>query len=349
MDAWTNVFADPGIRTLGNNGATYAIVGPNWHGQLPTGLQVIHAPTQMVWVMARVYVRNQADLPAAQACQRQLDIRPLSRLNDASFQQAYTATGGQSPEMMGILKGMTPKAFFERFLSLTAANTPTPQDAPFIKDDLEPLGLTPGQSKAWASISYLDRIALTLGFNQVLDHFSSQVAGKQNLRQKRNQSALVNGWGGVPGVNKTPHGTFGTDYLDRARVAVGGLAATLRADAIHLHKNRLVGSQAYRLTFPAGNTPPVQGFWSVTLYNDKGYLVANALNRYAIRSGEDLVYQPDGSLVLYLQPNDPGPGQRSNWLPTPPGQTYELTLRAYWPKEELLDGKWTPPAVVPVR
>ena len=77
------------------------------------------------------------------------------------------------------------------------------------------------------------------------------------------------------------------------------------------------------------------------------FLVANSLGRYAIRSGDDLVYEPDGSLLIYLQPDDPGSAHRANWLPTPRGEPFALTLRAYWPTDELLGGRWAPPPVVP--
>jgi hypothetical protein len=349
MDAWTNVFADPGIRTLGNNGATYAIVGPDWHGQLPTGVEEIRAPTRMVWVLGRVYVRNQADLPAAQVYQRQLDIRPLSRLHDASFLPAYPRPTGQYVErhiMMDILQRMGPKAFFERFMRLTVANPPAPQDAQFIKDVLEPLGLSVGEPKAWESIDYLDRCALATGLKLVLNKFKDRAA------LERYRTLTPTNWSSMGGT--LPQGSYGTNYPVRAAVAIVGLGANLRADAVYLNASvdgngeSLDGGKKYRLTFAAGNTPPVQGFWSVTLYDDKGYLVVNPLGRYAIRSGEDLVYEPDGSLVIYLQPDDPGPVHQANWLPTPRGQLFELSLRAYWPKEELLEGQWMPPAVMPI-
>jgi hypothetical protein len=345
MDAWTNVFADPGIRTLGNKEGKYEIVGPDWQGQALAGAEVIRAPTRMVWTLARVFVRDGADLTAARDYQSRLDIRPLSHLDDPTFQSGYPRPGerNRNPIMMDVLKEMGPKAFFERFTRLTVANPAAPQDAPFITDVLEPLGIASNQSKAWDSIDPSDRKALAKGLEQVLNTFSDRISFQQQHRHR------VNGWD-MPGQG--PIGSYGTHYAVRAAVALLGLAAKDRADGTHFNAsvdgsgNRLDGSKMYRLTFGPGDTPPAQAFWSITLYDDKGYLAANPIGRHAIRPSEGLVYESDGSLAIYLQPDNPGPERLANWLPTPRGQTYELSLRAYWPNEALLKGQWMPPPIV---
>lgn len=348
MDAWTNVFADPGVRTLGNRAARYEIVAPDWHGDAPAGTELVRAPTRMVWVLARVFVRNQADLPAARAYQRQLDLRPVSRLGDPRFQPVYPRPGARDtdPVMMEVLRSMGSEAFFERFLTLTVANPPAPADAPFIERALVPLGITPGRPRAWESLDASHRNALAAGLRQVLTLLGNRVALKEQHQRR------ANGWD-LPG--KGAHGSFGTRYAARGAVALLGLAAKEPADGVHFNASvdasgrRLEGSRSYRLTFAPGAAPPVKAFWSITLYDDKGYLVANPFNRYAIRPGEGLAHAPDGSLVIYLQPDDPGAAHRTNWLPTPRGQTYELSLRAYWPDSALLDGQWTPPPIVASR
>jgi hypothetical protein len=348
MDAWTNVFADPGVRTLGNKAATYEIVGPDWHGPTLAGAEEIRAPTRMVWVLARVFAGSREDLPAARAYQSKLDIRPLSRVNDPAFQPAYPRPGGRkiNPIMMDVLKDMGAEAFFERFMVLTVANPAAAEDAPFIKEVLDPLGMTPGRQQAWERIDPSDRRALAAALEHVLEMmFSDRVSFHWQWRNRQQ----VNGWD-LP--SQQPGGVFGTRYPARAAVAALGLAAKVHADGIHFGArvdatgSRLNGGRAYRLTFGPGGAPPARAFWSLTLYDDKGYLVANPFRRYAARPGEGLVYEPDGSLVIYLQPDDPGSDHRLNWLPTPPGQTYELSLRAYWPNEALLNGQWTPPPVV---
>lgn len=349
MDAWSNVFADPGIRTLGNQARTFAIVGPGWQGKLPDGVEVIHAPTRMVWVLARVYVRNRDDLPAARAYQASLDIRPLSKQGDATYQSTFPTPDQQPAQrpMMQVLQSLSAQAFFSRFVALMAAgNPPAPGDAAFVRNVLTPLGLAPGDPDAWNHLSARKQRALSKAYQRTLQGFSDRVAVERNR--------LVppqNGWSHA--AASATHGTYGTDYRRRAGVAMLGLAATLSADKAHFNASidgdgdRLDGSKRYRLIFPAGDLPPVLGFWSITLYDDKGYLVPNAIHRYAIRPGEGLAHEANGAVVIYLQPDDPGAQRESNWLPTPAGQTYELSLRAFWPSDALLKNRWVPPPVMP--
>lgn len=350
MDAWTNVFAAPGMRTLGNTSATYAIAGPEWHGSLPEEAVELHSPTPTVWVLGRIYVRDQADLPAARAYQRQLDLRPLSRLHDASFLPAYPRLQQQHSvqrlTMMETLQQLGPQAFFERFMHLIVSNPPASQDAQFIQNVLEPLGLAPGQSQTWEHLNETGRHALATGLRQALEGLTSRAS------LQRHHLLTPTGWSRP--ASDYPQGNYSTDYQARAVVAALGLGANLRADTIYLNtcvdakENRLDGSQQYCLTFEAGNLPPAQVFWSVTLYDETGYLVANSFSRHAVRSGDSLVYEPDGSLVLFLQSDDPGPRYRANWLPTPRGQAFDLSLRTYWPTEALLEERWMPPPVVPI-
>ena len=107
----------------------------------------------------------------------------------------------------------------------------------------------------------------------------------------------------------------------------------------------LAGSRSYRVTFAAGQTPPVNGFWSLTLYNDKHLFNPNPLNRYSLGTkNKNLVTNPDGSLTIYAGAKSPGPDRESNWLPAPDGH-FSLYIRAYWGKQGILDGSWKPPAV----
>jgi hypothetical protein len=348
MDAWTNVFSGPGIRTLGDRGATFAIVGPDWHGQPPPGVELVRSPTQMVWVLARVYVRDQADLADARVFQHKLDVRPLSRVDDATYQGVYPSAAARNikrPIMAEQLRQLGAEAYFERFTRLTVANPPAPADAPFVKDVLERFGIAPGKSIVWAQLTADQRTTLAAALDRVLNVLD-------NRAQLQRQRALTpTGWAGMAG--KTMQGVYGTDYPTRAAVTAIGLGANLRADAIYLNasvdgnRQLLDGSKRYRLVFPAGATPPARGFWSITIYDDQGYLVANPVERYAIKSADPLVREPDGSLVIYLGPEDPGPAHRANWLPSPANQRFELSLRAYWPDDAMLQGQWTPPAVMP--
>jgi hypothetical protein len=344
LDAWTNVIAAPGIRTIGNQKATYAITGPKWRGRLPEGTSEIRSPTSMVWVIGRIYVKDVEDFDAAGDFQSQWDMRPLSRVGDRSFTSITQSSEEQKtkqPIMLDTLNSIDAKAFFERFMALTAENLPSTQDASFVREVLEPLDISPGKTKNWENIDSMSRQALTASYSRVLSSLKNQAF--------LNQPA-INGWSGTG--SKLQKG-FETDYPTRALIALYGLGANLPVDAIYFNADvdgtgqKLSGDLRYRLTFEKGCTPPVLAFWSVTLYDDKGYLVPNSLSRYAIKSADDLIFGADSSLTIYLQPDDPGMERQANWLPTPSGQRFELTLRAYWPKTELLDGKWTPPPILP--
>ena len=318
MDAWTNVFAAPGIRTLGDQGATYAIVGPDWRGPLPTDIEVVRAPTPMVWVLGRVYVRDAADLAAARAFQRQLDVRPASRVGDTSFQGVYPrppAPNARRPIMRDLLRDLGPAAFFERFATASAANPPSPPDPAFAAGVLAPLGLAPGKPLTWANLDEPTRRALTGGLERVLRAFEDRA------QLDRQRAVTPTGWSSM--AAELAQGSYGTSYRVRAAVAVIGLGANLRADAIYMNasidanRQPLDGSKHYRLTFAAGQTPPVRAFWSITLYDDQGYLIANPVERYAIKSGDDPAREPDGSLVLVLSPDHTRPAQRATRRPPP--------------------------------
>jgi len=151
-------------------------------------------------------------------------------------------------------------------------------------------------------------------------------------------------------MNTDTVGVYGNYYLKRAIVTQWGLGANLPQDAIYPMNlgdqtgRPLDGANKYVLQFDKATLPPVDAFWSVTLYDPEGYQVANPLNRFAVSSWMPFKYDPDGSLTLYLQNESPGKDNEANWLPAPKGP-FNLTMRLYAPKSEALIGKWNPPAV----
>ena len=155
-------------------------------------------------------------------------------------------------------------------------------------------------------------------------------------------------------MNTDTMGVYGNYYLKRAIVAQVGLGANQPEDAIYPLNlgdesgKPLDGSGNYVLHFEKGLTPPVDAFWSITLYDPEGFQVANALNRFAVSSWMPLAYNPDGSLDLYFQKQSPGKDKEANWLPAP-GTAFNLTMRLYAPKSEALTGKWNPPPVTRVK
>jgi len=147
-------------------------------------------------------------------------------------------------------------------------------------------------------------------------------------------------------------GRYGTDYTSRTLTARSLLGANPPEDAVYLGCRKdaagqpLTGSKRYVLHFAKQEIPPVRAFWSVTLYNEEGYFIANPLHRFAIGDRDPLKFNPDDSLDLYIQHDSPGSDKESNWLPAPDGN-FNLALRLYWPHEIAISGRYTPPPPAP--
>ena len=146
---------------------------------------------------------------------------------------------------------------------------------------------------------------------------------------------------------------FGVDYFTRTAVAKSNIFVNAPNETKYFYQDldlsgaRLNGQNRYTVTFAKNQTPPVHGFWSLTLYNEHHFFAPNEINRYSLGTkNKTLKYGADGSLTLYVQA-DPPQTQRDNWLPTPKGD-FSLYVRAYWPKTAVTEGSWTPPAVVRV-
>jgi hypothetical protein len=143
---------------------------------------------------------------------------------------------------------------------------------------------------------------------------------------------------------------YGNAYLKRATVALGGLGANPPEDAVYpillvdSDGDSTRGEQNYVVHFDADKLPPVDAFWSITMYDAEGYQVANELDRFAIGDRDQLTYNSDGSLDILIQNTNPGPDRQANWLPAPTGPL-GITMRLYAPRPEILDGRWAPPPV----
>jgi hypothetical protein len=166
----------------------------------------------------------------------------------------------------------------------------------------------------------------------------------------KSAGTLENGW-----QFTTKTGIYGTDYLQRALVTAIGLGANRPQDAVYPTSEvdgagkPYSGANKYVMHFEKGQTPPADGFWSLTMYNGEYFFVENPLNKYTVSPRNNLKYNGDGSLDLYIQKDSPGEEKESNWLPAPGGQ-FILMLRLYWPKEKdpsIIDGSWKIPAVKP--
>jgi hypothetical protein len=163
----------------------------------------------------------------------------------------------------------------------------------------------------------------------------------------KNLACQVNGWL----MNTDTMGAWGNHYLKRTTIAMTGLGANQPEDAIYpeivtdADGNPLMGGVAYVLHFDKGEYPPVNAFASITMYDEDGYHIANPINRFAIGDRDDLKFNTDGSLDIYIQPQSPGKKKEANWLPSPKSGALNITMRLYAPKAEALDGRWAPPGV----
>jgi hypothetical protein len=338
LDAWTNVFAAPGTRTSGTAARKYVITGPGWRGCLPRGVTELKSPTNMVWIIGHTYCNGTLkDYKIVHALQDRYKLVPLS-----AFGKPYTPPQGTVNPKIDMktpgwetVRRMDASRYFTTMAKAMQANPPAAPDAPMVAK-LAQIGLIPGYD---FDLSKLDP-AGARGLER-----APKAAQEKIQAHGKNAGVQVNGW---QFTVKT--GAYGTDYLQRAYITAVALGANLPRDEVDIRAHRdgggkpLDGARRYVLHFAKGKTPPVHGFWTLTLYNAEHYFVANPLNRYELSSRSKFRYNRDGSLDLYIQKDSPGKGKESNWLPAPSGK-FELMLRLYWPKDGPLKGAWTPPAV----
>jgi len=346
LDAWTNVFAAPGTRTTGNGKGAFAIIGPGWRGNVPGTVEAIQAPTDMVWLLGRTYTAGKRDYDAVHMIQRQYTLTPLSKWGKANGAPSPTSTSAEplaahtadaTTPPVTLVEKLSAEAFFARLAGLLKPNPPTANDAPIVQR-LARLGLNPGEPFDLA------RLPASLA-----DAVEGGVAAARARIAAAPMAALgkpVNGW-----HMRLDLGSYGTNYEQRAMVALMGLGANLAADAVYFATDTdasgqpLSGANRYVVRFPPMGSPPVKAFWSLTMYDDRHYLVANPVGRYALGDRDPLRADPDGTLEVFVQPDDPGAERRANWLPAPAGD-FNLILRLYYPKLAVLDGTWQAPAVV---
>ena len=340
LDGWTNVFQVPGKRTTGTGAQTYAITGPNWQGTLPAGVTEYKSPTNIVWVLGRIYCTGTPeDYAAVHAIQDEFKLVPLS-----SYGKPYTPPPGTvdpSQDMKTAVREqvnrMDAKEYFTLLAQLMKTNPPAAEDAPALAKFAK-IGLVPGQD--------FDASKLNADFVKRIP----QVANDRIMVQFKINDAIkdVNGF-----AYTTKTGLYGTDYPMRALVTAIGLGANRPEDAVYPTSQKDAegksydGANKYVMHFDKGQLPPVKGFWSLTMYNSKYFFVENPLNRYSISARQDLKPNADGSVDLYIQHDSPGADKESNWLPAPPDK-FILMLRLYWPKPDdpsILDGSWKIPPV----
>ena len=341
LDGWTDVFEVPGKRTTGTGPQTYAITGPGWTGTLPPGVTEYKSPTSIVWLLGRIYCTGTPeDYAAVHKMQDEISLVPLS-----SYGKPYTPAPGTVDPSVDMktpvrdqVNGLSTEAYFDLLATLMKDNPPAEGDAPIV-EKMAKLGIAPGEEfdidKLGAdTVAALQSVPKD-GFDKIMAHFKD--AGSD-----------VNGWQFTTGT-----GLYGTDYLQRATITAIGLGANRPQDAVYPTSEAdsagqpYDGANKYVLHFGKGQLPPAEGFWSLTMYDAGYFFASNPLNRYNLSQRNNFALNPDGSVDLYLQHDNPGPDREANWLPAPQGK-FVLMMRLYWPKEtppSIIDGTWKPPAV----
>jgi hypothetical protein len=341
LDMWSDVFASPGWRTTGTMAADYLVTPPGWGGTVPQGMSQIAAPTPYVWIIGRTRTDGPADYDAVHKIQAGYKVTPLSNWGKppkpVEFKIDPSVDMKTPPKIQ--VDTMPADRFFAYAAELLKINPPHITDQPIIAR-LKRLGFEPGKS---FDLDQSDP-AIREGLATVPADARQLMAWKVDTLAR-----VVNGWS----MNTDTMGVYGNYYLKRAMVAQLGLGANLPQDAIYPLNladesgKPLDGAGRYTIHFDKGAAPPVDAFWSITLYDAEGFQVANPLDRFALSSWMPFAYNSDGSLDLYFQNESPGKDKEANWLPAPKG-AFNLTMRLYAPRSEALTGKWNPPPVTRV-
>ncbi|MDX2090693.1 MAG: DUF1254 domain-containing protein [Kofleriaceae bacterium] len=338
LDAWTNVFQSPGTRTTGTRAQRYAITGPRWNGTLPAGVQELKSPTGLVLIIGRTYCTGtRQDYDEVHRIQDQVELVPLGQ-----YGRPYEPPPGRVDPDLDMktavrdqVHALSGESFFRLMSELMKKNPATTADAPMLST-LAKLGLAPEQP--------FDATSLDAAVRQALER-APMTAQRTLVAGIEQVGKLINGW-----LVTVDTGAYGTNYLQRAVVALVGFGANLPEDAVYplskadAHGQPYSGENAYILHFEKDQLPPVKGFWSLTMYDDQMFFVDNELDKYTVSPRDNLRFNADGSLDIYLQHDSPGADRKANWLPAPSGR-FNVMLRLYWPEPSVISGEWEPPPI----
>ncbi len=337
-----------GSRATGNEAGDYMVVGPDWKGETPAGIKkVFRSTTQFSLAGYRTQLFNPKDMPNVVKVQSGYKVQPLS-----AYLKQPAPPAAPAIDFPKIDKELVKTNFFE-YLDFALQFAPAGPEEKEIRDKLARIGIGPGKTFSFKDLSLEHKAEIALGMKEGDKKVDEKVAtlGKE-----------VNGWriGSAFGDRNYYNG----NWLLRAAAAKAGIYGNDAVEATYPLTRKdgdgqpLDGSKhAYTITFPAGQLPPVNAFWSITMYDGKTqFLIKNPIDRYLINSPmlPSLKKNKDGSLTIYIQRDSPGKARESNWLPAPDGPIY-LAMRLYWPKPEppsVLppgEGTWQPPAVVQVK
>jgi len=334
-----------GSRATGSEAGDYMVVGPNWQGATPPGIKkMFRSSTQFSAAAYRTQLFHPADMPNVEKVQAGYKVQPLS-----AYLKQPAPPSAAAVDFPKANAELVKKNFFE-YLDFALQFAPAGPEEKEIRAKLTRIGVGPGKTFDFKDLPLTHKIEIGLGMKDGEEKVEKYLASGQKD---------VNGWkiGSLFGDRQFYSG----DWLKRAAAAKGGIYGNDAIEAVYPMTKALADGEVldgskhkYTITFSAGQFPPVEAFWSVTMYDGKSQLlIENPINRYLINSPmlPDMKKNADGSLTLYIQKDSPGVDKESNWLPAPNDEIY-LVMRLYWPKTTAPSilpaggGSWQPPAIV---
>ena len=333
-----------GTRATGSEAGDYMVVGPGWKGQTPSGIKkVFQSSTWLSLAGYRTQLYGPDDLDAVKKVQASYKVQPLS-----GYLKQPAPPPAPAIDFPKINKELVKENFFE-YLDFALQLTPAQPNEVEIRDKLARIGVGPGKTFNFKDLSLKHKLEIGLGMKE---------GDRQVDRAIANAGKTINGWQISSAPGDSAH--YNGDWLLRAVAAKAGIYGNDAVEAMYPFTRSDVDGQTldgskhnYTLTFPPGQLPPVNSFWSLTMYDGKTQLlIENPINRYLINSRmlTNLNKNEDGSLTIYIQKESPGADKEANWLPAPKDTIY-LVMRLYWPKTtppSILpagEGTWKPPAV----
>lgn len=348
VDLWMSASpSSPSKRTAGGKAANYLFTAPGWKGEVPAGMTHFPVATRRMLILGRTYADgSEEDYKAVNALQAQYKITPLS-----AWGKSYTPVAppvidpgySMTDKPQSVILAMGTEGYFNLMTRLMGDLAPAAPDDAAMLASMAKMGIVPGKPFETSKLDPAVQAALKDIPQSALTKFEGD---RDSLGE------LVNGWVVTKGL-----GSYGpATYTQRAVVAAFGWPANQERDAVYPNTQvdsaaqKLTGTNKYTLTFPKDGTPPVNGFWSITMYMiDQGWwFVPNPLNKFTVSMRNDPKFNADGSLTLYFQHESPGKDKEANWLPAPKGDFIAM-LRMYWPKDaspSILNGSWKVPPVV---
>ena len=336
IDLYTHNFDYIGSRTTGNDGGKFLIAGPKWKGSAPKGItKTIRSETELVIAVYRTQLFNPGDIEKVKAIQAKYKVQALSAFLGKPAPKAAPAIDFIAPLTREEIT-KSPKIFQQ--VNFVSQFCPTHPSEKALMTRFAKIGVGAGKTFAWDKFTPEIQQAIGEGMKDAWAEFAQL--------KKRGDAGEI-GSGDIFGTREH----LKNNYLYRMAAAALGLWGNSEAEAIYpaywldADGQKLDGSHRYTIHFAADKLPPVNAFWSLTMYGlPEILLVANPIERYLLNSPmlPDFVRDADGGITFYIQHDSPGKAKEANWLPAPAGPFY-MAMRLYWPKAEALNGAWKLP------